>query len=291
MAAANPPAPLPDRTVRFASGDVRYLGPMSPDILVLGLDAEGYVVVRAHGMDYALTACCQASAKGCGPYSDDDEGYIGCRACYAEVDPKLGGEPDPIVDAAVEVLSPPAPTDSGDAPAPPVTEPTAVAPASPKEKKMSRSKATPAAEQFAALGLTDPAAWSPAMNLAVKQKWANLPVDRKVDDLRAELAAVEVAKTPDAAALLAGNAAGATEPCYAAATDQAAADVEAARLKRNAKVNAWRVRNQIQAALDARAMKFAAMRAGRGKVDADLPQTGAAFVATATGLLAGAGAR
>lgn len=33
---------------------------------------------------YALTDCCQASAKGC-------DGYTGCRACYDEIDPSYGG--------------------------------------------------------------------------------------------------------------------------------------------------------------------------------------------------------
>lgn len=42
---------------------------------------------------YYLTDCCGASAKGC-------DGYVGCRSCYAEVDPGLGGLPewDPLVE-------------------------------------------------------------------------------------------------------------------------------------------------------------------------------------------------
>lgn len=52
----------------------------------LGRDAEGYLVRRSGGMDFRLTECCQASAKGC-------DGYTGCRACYRPVDPAIGGMP------------------------------------------------------------------------------------------------------------------------------------------------------------------------------------------------------
>ena len=115
---------------------------------------------------------------------------------------------------------------------------------------MARTKATPAAEQFAALGFADPLDWTPAMALAVKQKWTNLPVDRKVDVLRADLAAVMVSVTATAHDLVVAGF----------STDADACATEASRLVRNAKVNAWRVRNQIQAALDARALKFAILR-------------------------------
>ena len=60
------------------------------EIIVLGRDAVG-AVAESHecGIQtrYYLTDCCGASAKGC-------DGYIGCRACYREIDPLLGGVPD-----------------------------------------------------------------------------------------------------------------------------------------------------------------------------------------------------
>lgn len=107
-----------------------------------------------------------------------------------------------------------------------------------------------AADQFAALGIPE-ADWTDTMRLAVKQRWSNLPVDVKVDDLRTRVAAVKKDPTPTAADLEAAGFAG-------------DARTEAARLKRNAAVNAWRTRGQLQAALDARELKFAAMRAARG---------------------------
>lgn len=110
---------------------------------------------------------------------------------------------------------------------------------------------TTARDAFAALGLTE-TDWTPAMRLAVKQKWTNLPVDEKVSVLRERLQAVSAESTADAQTL--HNAGFGTEEECAA---------EAARLKRNAGVQAWRARNQIQAALDAREAKFAKMRAGR----------------------------
>lgn len=55
--------------------------------IVLGRDDVGVIARNADGMAYYLTPCCAASAKGCAD-------YIGCRACYAEVDPGLGGTPD-----------------------------------------------------------------------------------------------------------------------------------------------------------------------------------------------------
>jgi hypothetical protein len=109
----------------------------------------------------------------------------------------------------------------------------------------------PAEQQFLDLGLTDRATWTPAMNLAVKQKWSNLEVDAKVDDLRARIAAVTTAETPPVEVL---TAQGVADP-----------EKEAARLRRNAGVNAWRVRSQLQAALDARELKFAALRGKRSK--------------------------
>jgi hypothetical protein len=56
------------------------------EVLVLGRDEVG-VVAESDGMRYYLTPCCGASATGTAD-------YVGCRACYAEVDPALGGIPD-----------------------------------------------------------------------------------------------------------------------------------------------------------------------------------------------------
>ncbi len=219
-------------TFRFADGSARDLTP-TDGLTVLGLDADGYVVVRLTElarqrnqpfvMDYALTACCQASAKGC-------DGYIGCRACYAEVDPKLGGPPDPIVHP--------------------------VLPDPPKETRMSRTAQPKPADQFRALGLTDETEWTPGMRLAVKQKWSGLPIDAKVDDLRAQLAAVQVEPVP------------AVDDLTKLIGDRDMAVAEHARLTRNAKVNAWRERGRLRAALEARELKFARLRAARGKTAA-----------------------
>lgn len=108
---------------------------------------------------------------------------------------------------------------------------------------------TPAADQFAALGIPE-ADWTDTMRLAVKQRWTNLPVDEKVGVLREQIAAVTKDPTPTADELAASGFAG--DPVK-----------EAARLKRNAAVNAWRARGQLQAALDARELRFAAIRAHR----------------------------
>ena len=110
----------------------------------------------------------------------------------------------------------------------------------------------PAAAQFEALGLT-PKDWTPAMQMAVKQKWSNLPVDDKVDDLRQRIADVEPEPTPSPDILMATG--------FSTKADECAE--EAKRLKRNATVNAWRVRTQLQAALDARELRFAKVRAAR----------------------------
>src|SRR3954464_12224669 len=61
----------------------------APTVFVLGRDELG-VVAESREFDepfrYYLTECCGASAKGL-------ENYIGCRSCYAEIDPSLGGCP------------------------------------------------------------------------------------------------------------------------------------------------------------------------------------------------------
>jgi hypothetical protein len=72
--------------------------PTAHEVIVLGRDAVG-VVAEGYGMRYYLTDCCGASAKGL-------EHYVGCRACYREVDPALGGIPDgrvTFVDGQVEI--------------------------------------------------------------------------------------------------------------------------------------------------------------------------------------------
>jgi len=131
-------------------------------------------------------------------------------------------------------------------------------------------KLTPAADQFAALGLTADQ-FTPAMQLAIKQKWSGLPVDKKVGDLRDALAAV----TPPTHATLVDllEASNADHPGRTIDEQHSLAGAEHARLKRNAAVAAWRERNKLQAAIDARDLKFAALRAKRGK-SAGAPQPG-----------------
>jgi hypothetical protein len=120
---------------------------------------------------------------------------------------------------------------------------------------------TSALDAFASLGLTDQTVFTKAMALAVKQRWTDLPTDRKVDELRADLAVLEADGPAEVASVLALEGIG-------SGLDHAEAEKEHARLKRNAAVNHWRARNQIQAALDARDLKFAAMRAKRGALQA-----------------------
>jgi hypothetical protein len=117
---------------------------------------------------------------------------------------------------------------------------------------MSKKQSTAAAAQFAQLGIPE-ADWTSAMSLAVRQKWSSLPVEKPVAELRRELAQVAVPRVPSRGELAAMH------PTY----DEAAVVKEEARLKRNAAVHAWRQRNQLQAALDARELRFAAMRAKR----------------------------
>jgi hypothetical protein len=59
---------------------------ISDGIVVLGRNRVG-IVAEHDGFRYYLTECCGASTKGC-------DGYIGCRACYGEVDWALGGLPN-----------------------------------------------------------------------------------------------------------------------------------------------------------------------------------------------------
>lgn len=54
----------------------------------LGMPVAFYTDEHAGGKQwpYHPTPCCGASAKGC-------DGYIGCRACYHEIDPAFGNVP------------------------------------------------------------------------------------------------------------------------------------------------------------------------------------------------------
>lgn len=58
----------------------------------MGRDAERFLVYRSHDggfvMDFRVTECCRASAKGC-------SFGVGCRKCYQPVDDRIGGEPRP----------------------------------------------------------------------------------------------------------------------------------------------------------------------------------------------------
>jgi len=58
----------------------------------------GEVRIDRFGLPWAVSAdddpmyvtdCCDASAKGM-------ENYVGCRSCYREIDPSLGGIPEPF---------------------------------------------------------------------------------------------------------------------------------------------------------------------------------------------------
>jgi hypothetical protein len=60
---------------------------LAADIWIVGRDDTGLIVIDADGRPWYVTDCCRASAKG----MDD---YIGCRNCYHEVSPSLGGIPD-----------------------------------------------------------------------------------------------------------------------------------------------------------------------------------------------------
>lgn len=84
---------------------------MSQQAIVLGRDEVGVIAERHNEVGvngpwterFYLTDCCGATAKGC-------DGYVGCRACYREIDPALGGTPGidfvdgKFVDRGVESL-------------------------------------------------------------------------------------------------------------------------------------------------------------------------------------------
>lgn len=79
------------RTVQFTDGtyfEVPSNWQVNLDQIV-GIEEGGecdLIVYRIDGMDITLTPCCGASFKGC-------DGYIGCRACYADLDGLSGGLP------------------------------------------------------------------------------------------------------------------------------------------------------------------------------------------------------
>lgn len=52
----------------------------------------GALVAECDGFTYFLTPCCSASATGVAVTDANPHG-IACRACYAPVDPRLGGVP------------------------------------------------------------------------------------------------------------------------------------------------------------------------------------------------------
>jgi hypothetical protein len=57
---------------------------------LIGIDEYGNLIIRETESPFAgqltgLTACCNATAKGC-------DGYTGCRNCYREVESYLGAE-------------------------------------------------------------------------------------------------------------------------------------------------------------------------------------------------------
>ena len=57
---------------------------------LVGIDEYGNLIIRETEAPFAgqltgLTACCNATAKGC-------DGYTGCRNCYREIESYLGAE-------------------------------------------------------------------------------------------------------------------------------------------------------------------------------------------------------
>lgn len=75
--------------VTFADGTTATLAKQTAENVV-GLSADGYVVVESGSMKFGLTPCCFTSATG-------TEDGIACRSCYTEVDWSLGGNMDVAV--------------------------------------------------------------------------------------------------------------------------------------------------------------------------------------------------
>jgi hypothetical protein len=69
--------------------DFPYPHPSGGDVMIVGRDEVGLLAESADlpGFRYYLTDCCLASAKG----SANSPTGVCCRACYAAIDPALGG--------------------------------------------------------------------------------------------------------------------------------------------------------------------------------------------------------
>jgi hypothetical protein len=81
---------------------VEYVHPAPLDVRgthprFVGVTAEDYLVVESEDIQWALTPCCHASAKGS---FVGDEPAVVCRHCYEPVDPSLGGTP--VIVAEIE---------------------------------------------------------------------------------------------------------------------------------------------------------------------------------------------
>lgn len=108
-------------------------------------------------------------------------------------------------------------------------------------------------------------ALTPAEVNAAKQGW-KIDATPTIGALRTALAAVTVTVTPTASQLSADPAFRPELERTTGAADSpriVAATAEAARLERNAKVNAWRDRQRLQAAIDRRGASFALLRAAK----------------------------
>lgn len=78
--------------VRLAVNDERGTGWRQTSLdAVVGIDEDEQLIAE-DGFQYALTDCCGGSFKGC-------DSYVGCRACYREVEG--GGMPWGVVTPVV----------------------------------------------------------------------------------------------------------------------------------------------------------------------------------------------
>lgn len=80
--------------VYFESGAFRDIADEDLARRVRALDGDGDLVVPLEGVEgwwIPLTPCCNASGKG----SVNVESGVCCRACYADVGPKYGGNTKP----------------------------------------------------------------------------------------------------------------------------------------------------------------------------------------------------
>lgn len=69
-----------------AEPEYPYPHPLGDQVMIVGRDDIGLIASTDGGFRYYLTDCCLASAKG-------SMGVVCCRACYEEVDERLGGIP------------------------------------------------------------------------------------------------------------------------------------------------------------------------------------------------------